>query len=272
VAEEIILIPVEKLKKSKWNPRIVRDPEKMKILIESIKRDGIKYPLLVHKIGDEYEVLDGSRRLEAAKIIGLEKLPCKPVKGDGKNVARLSLRVHLSQEDLTPTEKVNAIKIMVKEGIYQSELEACKDQGIAWRTWLEWKKEARLEEKIGRETKLSDSVKSIIEGAEINDDIKKKLVEKLEETPVSKEYAKEIVNRLEENPSLSIDKLVKEYSEAEPREIEDGVEAKGRYVYRLRQIGQNVIFELVEGTIIKTSLSFPKKDLVIVKRLFQKFS
>ena len=139
MAEEIIYIPVEKLKKSKWNPRIVRDPEKMKILIESIKRDGIKYPLLVHKIGDEYEVLDGSRRLEAAKIIGLKELPCKPVKGDGKNVARLSLRVHLSQEDLTPTEKVNAIKIMIKEGIYQSEREACEDQGIKWRTWLEWK-------------------------------------------------------------------------------------------------------------------------------------
>jgi len=273
VSDEIIYIPIKKLKKSKWNPRIVKDPEKMKVLIESIKRDGIKYPLLVRRIGDEYEVLDGSRRLEAAEKLGLEKLPCKLVKGNDKDIAKLSLRFHLSQEDLTPEEIVNAILNMIEEGVYQSEREACEDQGISWRTWLEWKKKAKLEERIEREVKLPDTVKAVIEGAEISDDVKEELVEKLEEAPVSKEYVKEIVDRLEENPSLSVDKLVREYSEAEPREIEDGVwEAKGRYAYRIRRSGQNVVFELVDGTIIIGSVSFPKKDLVIVKRLFQKFS
>jgi len=272
VSEEIIYIPIKKLRKSKWNPRIVKDPEKMKVLIESIKRDGIKYPLLVRRIGDEYEVLDGSRRLEAAEKLGLEKLPCKLVKGDDKNIAKLSLRFHLSQEDLTQEEIVNAILNMIEEGVYQSEREACEDQGISWRTWLEWKKAAKIKERLGEESEIPSTILSVIESAEIEDDVKGKLVEKLEETPISREYVKEIVDRLEENPSLSIDKLVKEYSEAEPREVEDGVEAKGRYVYRLRQSGQNIVFELVEGTIIKTSLSFPKRDLIIVKRLFQKFS
>ena len=272
MAEEIILIPVEKLKKSKWNPRIVRDPEKMKILIESIKRDGIKYPLLVHKIGDEYEVLDGSRRLEAAEKIGLKKLPCKPIEGKEDDIAIFSLRFHVSQEDLTAYERVNAVQNLVAKRICYTEREACKKVGISWAQYMRDKAECRLEKRLEKEVTLPSTIKSVIESAEISDDVKGKLVEKLEKTPVSREYVKEIVDRLEENPSLSIDKLVKEYSEAEPREVEDGVEAKGRYVYRLRQSGQNVIFELVEGTIIKTSLSFPKKDLVIVKRLFQKFS
>ena len=63
------------------------------------------------------------------------------------------------------------------------------------------------------------------------------------------------------------------YSEAEPREIEEGMwEARGRYLYRLRRSGQNIVFELVKGTMIIGSVSFPSRDLVIVKRLFQKLS
>jgi len=272
MAGDVIYLPVNKLRKSKWNPRIVKDPEKFEILIESIKREGIKYPLLVRKITEEeYEVLDGSRRLEAAKRLGMKEVPCKIIeeKGD-KEVARMSLRIHLSQEDLTPEEIVNAILNMIREGIYESEREACEDQKIPWRTWIEWKKEAKIEEKFGKK-KVSQTVSSLVESAEIDDETKEELIEALEEKPLCRDYVKEIVDRLEENPELNVEDLIEEYSEAEPREIDEGVyEAKGKYLYRLKQSGQNVVFELVDNTMIIGSISFPKRDLVIVRRLFQK--
>lgn len=44
-------------------------------LAESLKQEGVLQPLLVHRIGDTFEVLDGHRRLAAARLAGLRTVP-----------------------------------------------------------------------------------------------------------------------------------------------------------------------------------------------------
>lgn len=44
-------------------------------LAESLRQDGVLQPLLVHRVGDDVEVLDGHRRLAAARIAGLRTVP-----------------------------------------------------------------------------------------------------------------------------------------------------------------------------------------------------
>lgn len=52
------------------------ESEQMKQLIESIRKDGILYPLLVRpKSKDRYEVIAGNRRLAAARALRLEHVP-----------------------------------------------------------------------------------------------------------------------------------------------------------------------------------------------------
>ena len=266
----IMYIPVGKLKKSRWNPRIVFDPEKFNVLKNSIQKDGIKYPLLIRKISDEYEVLDGYRRLEAARALNISEVPCEIIAGDDKYIAKTSLKIHLSQDDLTPEEIVNMVSNMIREGIYESEREACEDLGLSWRTYLEWKKQLKVkpeEEKTG----IPATIISTIQSAELPDEKRKELIEELKEKPLAKEYVKKVVQMLEENPRLSPSELVTKFAEAEPRKSENEIEARGKYLYRLRESGQNIVFELVEKILVVGAITIPKADMPIVKRLFSKW-
>ncbi|MHA1665119.1 MAG: ParB/RepB/Spo0J family partition protein [Candidatus Njordarchaeales archaeon] len=81
-------------------------------LIENIKAQGILEPLIVRKVGDYYEVLAGSRRLDAAKKAGLTKVPCRIIEADDKKLIALWENVH--KEDLGQISLAKALKFMIE--------------------------------------------------------------------------------------------------------------------------------------------------------------
>lgn len=56
-------------------PRTVFDPEALQELVASIKEIGILQPPVVRKSGVRYELIMGERRLRAAKLAGLSRIP-----------------------------------------------------------------------------------------------------------------------------------------------------------------------------------------------------
>ena len=70
-------IQVDKLRTFEGHPFKVLDDEDMGNLIESIRQQGIIFPLIVRAIEstDEYEVISGHRRLHAAVKAGLSEVP-----------------------------------------------------------------------------------------------------------------------------------------------------------------------------------------------------
>lgn len=74
---QISLLPIDDLIEFRNNPFRMLDGFKMDGLIRSIKRVGIIEPILVrpHPSGEGYEIVDGHSRIEAAKRIGLKKVP-----------------------------------------------------------------------------------------------------------------------------------------------------------------------------------------------------
>ena len=56
-------------------PRTVFDQEALQELVTSIKEIGILQPPVVRKVGNRYELIMGERRLRAAKIAGLTRIP-----------------------------------------------------------------------------------------------------------------------------------------------------------------------------------------------------
>ena len=56
-------------------PRTVFDQEALQELVASIKEIGILQPPVVRKAGNRFELIMGERRLRAAKIAGLSKIP-----------------------------------------------------------------------------------------------------------------------------------------------------------------------------------------------------
>ena len=74
-------IPITALAESTTNPRKRFDPKSLEELAASFKTQGILAPLLVRELEEsKYEVVAGARRLRAAKLAELEKLPVRMVK------------------------------------------------------------------------------------------------------------------------------------------------------------------------------------------------
>ena len=92
-------------------------------LIENIKAQGILEPLIVRKVGDYYEVLAGSRRLDAAKKAGLTKVQCRIVEADDEKAALIALWENVHRDDLDPISFAKSLKFMIDNyGLTHEEL------------------------------------------------------------------------------------------------------------------------------------------------------
>ena len=72
----VIFLPAKAISPNPAQPRQVFSPEALQELAESIRRHGILQPLSVRRIGTNYELIAGERRLRAAVMAGLTEIPC----------------------------------------------------------------------------------------------------------------------------------------------------------------------------------------------------
>ena len=75
-AQQLIQIPVAKLKPDPANVRAAIDKAELGLLADSIKARGVLVPLSVRKDGKGYTIVMGHRRHAAAKVAKLKTVPC----------------------------------------------------------------------------------------------------------------------------------------------------------------------------------------------------
>ena len=116
-------IPIDKIIPNIYQPRIKFDDKSITDLANSIKLHGIIQPLIVRKLGEGYEIIDGERRYKAAKKIGLLTIPSIVLNIDDKTSAELTLTENMQKQLLTPIEEANAYKqIMLLNKIDENQL------------------------------------------------------------------------------------------------------------------------------------------------------
>lgn len=103
-------IPLEKIRPNPDQPRKHFDEAGLEELAKSIRQEGIIVPLLVRPIEDGYEIVHGERRWRAAKMAGLEKLPCDVREMDSEQAFRLSLLENVSRASLSAIEEAEAFE------------------------------------------------------------------------------------------------------------------------------------------------------------------
>lgn len=113
-------IPVEKLVHHPQNPR--KDIGDITELSDSIKAKGILQNLTVVPAGDEYYVIIGNRRMEAAKAAGLKTLPCVIAEMDEKEQMETMLLENIQRVDLTVKEQADGFQLMMDLGLTVEEL------------------------------------------------------------------------------------------------------------------------------------------------------
>lgn len=102
-------------------------------LTASIKEHGILVPLLVRKRGDQFEVIDGDRRLAAAWNAGLREIPVVVRSLDDKQTHIQRMLANKDREDTDPVSEAKYIARTVAEKIITID-EWCEKMGrtSAW--------------------------------------------------------------------------------------------------------------------------------------------
>ena len=81
------------------------DEEALNELAQSIKTYGILQPIIVEKKDGFYRIIAGERRWRAAKIAGIEEIPCLVRDEDEQRNKEISLIENIQRENLNPIEK-----------------------------------------------------------------------------------------------------------------------------------------------------------------------
>ena len=88
--------------------------EQLAQLAKSIKEYGIIEPLIVRiNDNDEFELIAGERRLRAAKMAGLDKVPIILKDYDDDKVAQIALIENLQRSNLNVIEEANAYQLLL---------------------------------------------------------------------------------------------------------------------------------------------------------------
>lgn len=94
------------------HPFKVLDDEKMDILVDSIRENGILNPVIVRpdKSGN-YEMISGHRRLHAAGIVGLKKVPAIVKEMTDDEATIIMVDANVQREEILPSERAFSLKM-----------------------------------------------------------------------------------------------------------------------------------------------------------------
>ena len=101
---------IKKIKILEIEPNVTQarkkfDEEALNELAQSIKTYGILQPIIVEKKDGFYRIIAGERRWRAAKIAGIEEIPCLVRDEDEQRNKEISLIENIQRENLNPIEK-----------------------------------------------------------------------------------------------------------------------------------------------------------------------
>jgi len=122
--EQIVQVPLSVIAANPYQPRRVFDQTALQELADSFRAKGIIQPVLVRRLGDgQLQLIAGERRLRAAKMAGLEKIPAIVRAATDSESMEMALIENLQRQDLNPIEAATAYQRLMKEfGLTQEEL------------------------------------------------------------------------------------------------------------------------------------------------------
>jgi ParB family chromosome partitioning protein len=106
-------VPIEKVRPNIDQPRKLFDDSQLDDLVASIKEKGILQPLIVRRVGDEYEIVAGERRWRAAQQAQLHDLPVIIRDFTDTEVLEVAIIENIQRTDLNPIEEAAGYKMLM---------------------------------------------------------------------------------------------------------------------------------------------------------------
>ena len=116
-----IEIPLARIRENPRQPRLRMHDDALASLAESIRQHGVIQPILVTETIDGYMLVAGERRVRAARIAGLERVPAIVRQLADRQQLELALVENLQREDLDPMEAARAYRQLMDEFSFTQE-------------------------------------------------------------------------------------------------------------------------------------------------------
>ncbi len=130
----MIMLATSSIRPNPNQPRRDFDEYELSGLAESIRCNGILQPLAVRKVdGNNFELIAGERRLRAARMAGIQMVPCIVHEADDKRSAFLALLENLQRRDLSMFEEADGIARLINH-YHITQQEAAERLGMAQST------------------------------------------------------------------------------------------------------------------------------------------
>lgn len=108
-------VPIDAVLPNPYQPRSVFSESELEELADSIRSNGLLQPIVVRKVGDQFELIAGERRTRAAKLAGLTSVPAHVLQIDDEKMLELSIVENVQRENLNPVEEAEAYVRLEKE-------------------------------------------------------------------------------------------------------------------------------------------------------------
>lgn len=109
------LIEISEIKTNPDQPRKIFKEKELKELSQSIEENGIIQPLVVTKVEKGFELIAGERRLRAAKLAGLTKVPAIIKKVTDREKMVIAIIENVQRSDLNCVEEALAYYQLMNE-------------------------------------------------------------------------------------------------------------------------------------------------------------
>ncbi|MFN8586687.1 MAG: ParB/RepB/Spo0J family partition protein [Candidatus Eisenbacteria bacterium] len=112
----VLELEIQDVGANPFQPRKRFDDESLKELADSIRASGILQPVIVRKRGaNDYQLVAGERRLRAAHLAGLTKVPAIVRDYSDTEMMELALIENIQREDLDPIDEARAYHALIEK-------------------------------------------------------------------------------------------------------------------------------------------------------------
>lgn len=117
----VTMIAVTELDRNPDQPRREFDEEALQTLADSMKEAGVLQPLLVVEKNGRYRIVAGERRFRAARLAGLDAVPCIIRDFTPQEQMEAALIENIQREDLNAIEEAAAVRQLMDSCGYTQE-------------------------------------------------------------------------------------------------------------------------------------------------------
>lgn len=115
VPHDYFLCETDMIQPNRYQPRRQFPSEELSALADSIRSQGIIQPLLVRASEVGYELVAGERRLRAAALAGLDRVPVVVKEVSDAKMLEISIVENIQRENLNPLEEAEAYHRLINE-------------------------------------------------------------------------------------------------------------------------------------------------------------